>query len=64
MRLNFWKGTKKAKAKTKRKVQDPEKMFREYQRLLLRRERFAAQFNDEAWKLEKKRQKEGQGYLR
>ena len=62
--MGFWKRTKKAEVKTKRKVQDPEKMMRQYNHLLVHREMLHRKLVDEAGRLEKKRSQKGPAYVR
>ena len=59
--MGFWK---KAEAKTKRKVQDPERMVKQYNRLLLAREMLHSKLVGEAERLERKRSREPPHYVR
>ena len=60
--MRLWKRTEKAKAK--RKVQDPEKMMRQYNQFLVHREMLHRKLVDEAGRLERKRSQQGPAYVR
>jgi hypothetical protein len=64
MRLSFWKRAKKAEAKPQGKVQDSERMMRQYNQFLVNRERLHKKLVDAAWSLERKRSRGGPVYVR
>jgi len=64
--MRFWKkeSEESHKAKRKPRVTDDNQLMRNFNQLLLQRERLHKKFVDEAWRLEKKRSREPPHYVR